>query len=352
MEEIVDERGFGRMDARVTYFVRGAAQQNFGDYLPELIFKECLSYPRIEADVFRLVGSVIEDRWVRRDLRRANGHVGGVIAYWCCGARREVSPNSKTLSHCRFFGVRGPLTRDLLNLPANTVLGDPGLLAPLFHRPSLHPHTEGKMVCMPHTQDQKSCDEMLRISGADVLIHPRVRATEMALRELLDKIASAGFLLTGSLHGAILACAFKRPFAFWDNGHVDIPFKWRDFAASINMPPKFVRNVSEGIAFYDSVAKNIVVPRLTAILDVCPFVARPSMLLRAIAYDEPEYEQEVRTSAEKLEKLISFSRDEIFRLQEESADNRHSRESILFRATSRAGIILRKTKSKLSGNSE
>jgi hypothetical protein len=208
------------------------------------------------------------------------------------------------------------------------------------------------MVCMPHTQDQKSCDEMLEISGADVLIHPRVSATETALRELLDKIASAGFLLTGSLHGAILACAFKRPFAFWDNGHVDIPFKWRDFAASINMPPIFVRNITEGIAFYDSVAEKIAVPRLTAILDVCPFVARPSALLRAMAYDEPECEQNVGSYADRLDKLTAFSRDEIFRLQEESADNRRRRGSIIFNAKSKVGLAMREMKSNLSGNSE
>ncbi|PDT50410.1 polysaccharide pyruvyl transferase family protein [Sinorhizobium fredii] len=350
MKKIISERDFGRMDARVTYFIRGAAQQNFGDYLPELIFKECLTYPKIDADAFRLVGSVIEDRWIRRDLRRVNGHVGGVIAYWCCGARRESSLSSKTLSHCRFFGVRGPLTRDLLNLPASTVLGDPGLLVPLLHRTSLHPHTKGKMVCMPHTHDRKSDDEMLRISGADVLIHPRVIATEAALRELMDKIASAGFLLTGSLHGAILACAFKRPFAFWDNGHVDIPFKWHDFAASINMPAIFVRNVAEGIEFYDSVAKKISVPTLTEILDVCPFVVRPSLLLRAMAYDEPECEPEVRSCADKLDKLSSFSRDEIFRLQEESADNRRARRNILFNTNANLWLLLRKLKSKLSNN--
>jgi hypothetical protein len=99
----------------------------------------------------------------------------------------------------------------------------------------------GRTICIPHIHEPKPHDELLRLSGAELILSPEIDASEDALRDLLDKIASAEFVLTGSLHGAIIACAYKRPFAFWDSGHVDVPFKWEDFARSVNIPAIFAK---------------------------------------------------------------------------------------------------------------
>ena len=117
-------------------------------------------------------------------------------------------------------------------------------------------------------------------------MRPAVQATERALRHILDRIAGARFVLSASLHGAITAFAYGRPFAFWDNGHVDVPFKWHDFAESIDVPCQFARDVPAGMALYD----EVLVPRakplaLTPILDVCPFAVRPAALVRALLHD-------------------------------------------------------------------
>ena len=48
--------GFRELDARVKYFVRSAAVQNFGDYLPELLAHALLLQPRVDADIYRLIG--------------------------------------------------------------------------------------------------------------------------------------------------------------------------------------------------------------------------------------------------------------------------------------------------------
>jgi hypothetical protein len=320
--------GFREHDSRITYSVKGALAQNFGDYLPELLAKEFMLHPRVEADIYRLIGSVIDNAWILRDLRHTIGLQSGHIAFWCCGMRTGEPLDPKVQAMCSFFGARGPLTRDGLGLPAATVMGDPGLLAPLFRTPRVLPGYANRSVCIPHFYDGKPVSELLESSGADVVLRPEIPATEQALREILDKIASAAFVLTGSLHGAIIACAYGRPFAFWDNGHVDIPFKWRDFASSVNIPCVFVRNVAEGREAYRDIAPRIRIPPLSPILEICPFFVRPSALLRALCHDGRLQCDEARGAAQVLEELGCYQPNIVLQLQGQSAKYRANRDTL------------------------
>jgi hypothetical protein len=321
--------GFHEHDPRINYFVKGAPTQNFGDYLPQILAKEFMLHPRVEADIYRLVGSVIESSWILRDLRHTIGSQNGRIAFWCCGMRTNVPLNPKVQAMCLFFGARGPLTRDLLNLPEHTALGDPGLLAPLFHAPSNAPQYENRAVCIPHIHDVKSEAELLQISGADFVLRPEIGATEHDLRQILDKIASASFVLCGALHAAIIACAYGRPFAFWDNGHVDIPFKWQDFARSVNIPCRFVANVPEGERTYsDSIAPQLRIPPLSPILEICPFFIRPSALLRALSHDGRLDINDTRLAAQVLDNLDCFRPSTVSKLQDWSAQYRANRDTM------------------------
>lgn len=333
-----ERTGFQEHDPRINYFVKGAPTQNFGDYLATILAKEFMLHPRIEADIYRLVGSTIDTDWIMRDLRHTIGVHRGQIAFWCNGMRSNERLDPKVQAMCSFFGARGPLTRDLLNLPENTPLGDPGLLAPLFHTPSKLQKYENRSVCIPHIHDTKSDAELLRISDADLVLRPEIAATEQDLRRILDKIASASFVLTGALHAAIIACAYGRPFAFWDNGHVDIPFKWRDFASSVNIPCVFVKNVAEGRKTYrDSIAPRVRIPPLSPILEVCPFFIRPSALLRALCYDGKLRMDEARASMQVLEELDCFRPSTVYRLQDWSAGYRANRDRLRMIALVRAG---------------
>lgn len=339
--------GFKDLDPRIAYFVKYSQKQNFGDYLPEIMCKELLTYPRIQADVYRLIGSVIEDHWIRRDLRRANGHLAGLIAFWCCGARGDTPLSPEVMRHCRFFGARGPLTRDVLGLPSDTILGDPGLLAPLFHAPVSHPGTTGRSICIPHIHDGRPLDALFGQSGAEVLVHPQIDAGETPMRDILDRIASADFVLTASLHGAIIACAYGRPFSFWDNGHLDVPFKWKDFALSVNIPMLFATNLSEGWKLWHrEIQPSIRIPPLTAILDVAPFMARPEALLRAMGHDLGDPERFAEAAA-RIGGLASTRSDEIHALQKTSAQQRANGERLVFRAKRLAGLTAKMAKRSL-----
>jgi len=318
--------GFHELDKRVSYFIKGAPEQNFGDYLPEIFCKALFLYPKVDVDVFRLVGSVITEQWIKRDLRLANGLVSGQVAFWGCGMRDATPIPPSLLDHCLFLGVRGPATRDALGLPKDTVLGDPGLLAPLFHEARPHPETSGRTICIRHVHDNRSDAELLEMAGTDLLLSPVIPASESALREIIDKIVSADFVLTASLHGAIIACAYGTPFCFWDNGLVDIPFKWEDFAWSVGIEARFVRTLEEGRRVYEeSYRPNIVIPRLSDILNVAPFTVRPSMTVKALAHDRIIGEAALAPIASALDWLDSSDRSEVIRLQRISDAQRKER---------------------------
>jgi hypothetical protein len=140
----VQGTGFREHDPRINYFVKGAPTQNFGDYLPEILAKEFMLHPRIEADIYRLIGSIIDTTWVLRDLRHTIGVQSGHVAFWCCGMRTNAPLDPKVQAMCSFFGVRGPLTRDLLKLS----------------------EYENRSVCIPHIHDTKPDAELLKISGS------------------------------------------------------------------------------------------------------------------------------------------------------------------------------------------
>src|ERR1700752_2303645 len=88
-----------------TLFREGPPAQNFGDYLPELLAKEFMLHPRVEADIYRLIGSVIDNAWILRDLRHTIGLQSGHIALWCCGMRTGEPLDSKVQAMCSFLGV-------------------------------------------------------------------------------------------------------------------------------------------------------------------------------------------------------------------------------------------------------
>jgi Polysaccharide pyruvyl transferase len=334
------------LDERVRYFNRGEPTQNFGDYLPELIAAELFLQPRVEADVYRLIGSVIDITWLQRDLRYSVGSKNGTIALWGCGARTDNCLKGKVPDDYRFFGVRGPLTRDLLGLEKDTVLGDPGLLAPIFHQPQGNSETKGKRICIPHIHDLRPKEDLLKMSGADMLVSPLVDSNLPALKTLLNKIAEADFILTASLHGAIVACAYNRPFAFWDNGHLDIEFKWRDFSASIGIKSKFAKSVSEGERlFEETIRPNFKIPPLVPILDICPFYVRPSALLKAAEYDGMLSVKENKEVTKFFSEIKSYSHQETGLASAIGATYRKSNQSIITLLRRHCGYQIEQLKS-------
>lgn len=274
------------MPGAVTWWLEGRPVQNLGDYLTAL-FLSRLRAPGPEPYArMRLVGSVISDPVIRMDLRRAGE---GMVGYWGCGQRDEHMIDPKLAARCRFHGVRGPLTRARLGLPEQTAIGDPALLLPLLHEPVLLPNLAGRRLCVPHFHDRAADQALLARSGADLLVRPNLPASPEALLKMIDVICSAGFVLAGALHAAIIACAYRRPFAFFIDEHIDLPFKWLDFAASVNVPAVFARNVREGEKAWEiMLAPGLRRPKLLPIMQEFPGPLQPGLLERAMLWDREQ----------------------------------------------------------------
>ena len=86
----------------------------------------------------------------------------------------------------------------------------------------------------------------------------------------------------------LVAAAFGVKFAYWDNGHLDLPFKWADFAASVQMPCCFATTVADGRMLYAEVmAPRLRLPSLLPLLAAAPFIVRPEVLAKVQAYESP-----------------------------------------------------------------
>ncbi|RJF87849.1 polysaccharide pyruvyl transferase family protein [Oleomonas cavernae] len=228
---------------RIPYWTRGEPRTNFGDYLTELLYDGLFRGRTdwIDGEI-HLIGSVISDLYV--EAARAAGHRR--IVYWGCGLRHphDLAPANRKAA--KFCGVRGLLTRAVLGLPRTTPIGDPGLLLPRFYRPAPAPDFAGKALCIRHVGTSMSDAALLKQTGADVVLSPWISPDRAACHRLIDAIAAADFVLTASLHGAVVAHAYGVPFAYLNDRKIDVPFKWADFSSSIGFECDFVSTVKEG----------------------------------------------------------------------------------------------------------
>lgn len=252
-------------------------QRNFGDALTEL-FRATLLAPLPDADrgVYFLIGSVLDDAWVRRGLRLGRER-GGPVHFWTCGWRgTPVAPD--LLDQATVHAVRGPLTRTGLGLPAGLPIGDAALLLPLLYQP---PRTGVRHACLlvPHFEDPQRTAMLARPQdwGADGAVSPAVRGGADILA-VIDAVARSRLVLCGAMHAAVVAIAYGVPFVFFRDGFLNCPPKWDDLAAAMGCEPVFAARRSEASAMTDARS-----PPLRALLAACPLPVRPEVLRRAAA---------------------------------------------------------------------
>lgn len=279
-------------DSKITYWLKNQPTQNFGDMLSELLFaalkkRTHFSWPQGdisgEYDVIHLIGSCISNYHITKDLEYVRGMGGKRIAFWGCGVRSDEALDSDLLTRCAFLGVRGPLTRDFLKLKKSTPIGDPGLLMPFLYAPRPSKSFEGKTICVPHFLEKKSDAALLEMSRAQAILRPNLPNRMESLLSFVDAIASARFVLAGALHAAIVAYAYGRPFAYFDSGYIDVPFKWADFAASIQMPCHFAMTVEEGLGAFDMQSSQYKMPSLIDLLACAPYKPPKALVERVRA---------------------------------------------------------------------
>lgn len=139
-------------------------------------------------------------------------------------------PTALALAHT-VWCVRGPLTAHVLGLPPRKAVTDGAILAPLATQFPAAGTRGGATVVIPHWESfiSPGWEEAARLAGAE-LIDPRG-----APADVIRRIATAGLVITESLHGAILADTYGIPWvAFATSGNFSV-FKWLDWTMSVDV---------------------------------------------------------------------------------------------------------------------
>ncbi|MCW2284515.1 glycosyltransferase involved in cell wall biosynthesis/predicted nucleic acid-binding Zn-ribbon protein [Rhodoblastus acidophilus] len=313
----------------IKFWSSDLSEWNFGDALTLVLLDE-LFYDFSAGDVdIRLVGSTIADGLVsvngpieRDGFSRWRANESTKIVYWGCGVREPGSLSEAARSVADIRAVRGPRSASDLNLGAATPMGEPGLLLPALYTPRENARFVGRTVCIPHYNDKRSDQFFLSQSGCDLVLRPNLRKEKAAILEFIDAVYSADFVLCGALHGAVTAAAYEKPFAYWSNGHLDLPFKWEDFSALLKIPCCFADDISHARdIFARDIRDAIEIPSLWPMLLRSPLLLREkglmAVLKREIEKVGTEQKQarldqmlqEVRAASPGFEKIRERTRD-------------------------------------------
>lgn len=271
--------------------------KNLGDYLAAIVLEalgyHCVSRNYSDSDVANPgrcllpIGSVLWEHTFER--------ITEPVDVWGCGWR-GTSLSPAVLPRVRFHAVRGPRTAAGLGLPVHIPLGDPALLLPYIRQEEVKQH--GCTLVVPHffQVDQIHAAHRCRLTGCDELLSMRVLGApvpgqRMSPRRLpgmmkaraqlgipvctawqtIRRIAGADFVLTGSLHGAILAQAYGVPWASYDDGYVDVPEKWHDWADYLGIQIRFVSTLAAGEQWWQSEGRRGAIRDLAPLLAAFPY---------------------------------------------------------------------------------
>ncbi|EKS28240.1 polysaccharide pyruvyl transferase family protein [Afipia felis] len=269
---------------RVQFWLKGQDTQNFGDALARIFFDKIFLPIGAHGGAVFLVGSVVDDMWIEPSLA---AYAGAKPSFWGCGIRSLEGLKPSNREQIEIFAVRGPISARKLGVERQVPMGDSALILPAIYRPKKRLDFKGESICIPHFNDTRPDSDLLSVSGCDRIVRPNIGTDPANVYDLIDIIASADFVLSSSLHGAIVAAAYQRPFAFWDSGEaIDVPLKWEDFAASVGCSARFAKTKEEGRKIFDrTIMPYYEPPRVTALLERAPFVVRPEAYINAYMYE-------------------------------------------------------------------
>ena len=185
----------------------------------------------------------------------------------------------------KVYAVRGPLSRKKLlaegvNCPE--IYGDPAMLLPLYYRPNRNKRYQYGIIS--HVSNQ-AIIENLHLNGKPLNEHKNVQIIHMGhyahWHDIIDQICECEAILSSSLHGLIMAEAYRIPNVWLEFGRPLIGghFKFHDFFLSIHRDresPVMIEGQEiplEVIAFKLSEWKRGSID-LNLLMNACPFRLR------------------------------------------------------------------------------
>lgn len=195
-------------------------KDNLGDYLSYVVYEYMLKLNNIDKDKklkkikhLYAIGSIL-----------LTGFQDSTI--WGTGVKDELTGFSGKITllfnkHFRKLdirAVRGPLTRDYLlrnGIKCPEIYGDPAILMPLIYKNKIK-NKEDVLVINHYTQTQNK-----KINSVDLKTRD--------YKKIIDKICEAKLVISGSLHGIILAEAYGVPAILLEDRKDFSLFKYQDY---------------------------------------------------------------------------------------------------------------------------
>lgn len=204
---------------------------NFGDTIGPFLISEITGKPVLnifnnDFSGLMTVGSIIQA--INRNDMTIWG--SGLIEK----PTKELLKNIKEYNP-RVLSVRGKKTAEFLleaglDVPDQSVYGDPGLILPLFYKPKIH--KSNLIGLCPHFMHKPYFLESLDITKGLKIID-----VQLNMKSVVDDIISSSVCISTSLHGLIIAQAYGIPWVWLevvDKNVIGNDFKFRDFFSTID----------------------------------------------------------------------------------------------------------------------
>lgn len=202
----------------VYYFKRAGGIDNVGDLLSPVI-----------VDLMKKKNGIV-DKPLNRTVRLfAIGSIldlaSSDMVVWGSGLRNNNSSPPKVNFDIR--AVRGPKTRDKLlihGFSCPETFGDPALLLPLFYNPAIEKKND--YIIIPHYSKESRVPQQYK--------DKMVSTITSDWRGFVDEILASNYVITGSLHGLIIAEAYNIPAVLLSSEIDNDFFKYEDYYYSTN----------------------------------------------------------------------------------------------------------------------
>jgi pyruvyltransferase len=207
-----------RRRVNVYYFKRAGGIDNVGDLLSPVIvdfMKEkngIVDRPLNKTVRLFAIGSIL-------DLASSD------MVVWGSGLRNNKSLPPEVNFDIR--AVRGPRTRDKLlrnGFSCPEIFGDPALLLPLFYNPVVEKKND--YIIIPHYSKESGIPEQYK--------KHMVSTITSDWKGFINEILASNYVITGSLHGLIIAEAYNIPAVLLASDIDNDFFKYEDYYFSTN----------------------------------------------------------------------------------------------------------------------
>jgi hypothetical protein len=263
------------MPIQLFYWSAHNSRVNFGDYISKYLYDKLIDGNTERDEILLLgVGSILHAPLLTKVLESRPGLLE--LHVWGSGARTPHGPGvpfAESRIITRIHGVRGRYTARALQCSDELAIGDPAFLLPWLIRASPTKAKSGA-IFVPHISQCKysrGSEALLAESHCDRVLEPLIEPTPAALEKFVAELCNASFILTNSLHGAILAQAYGIPYAYGMVGdYLNCPFKWKDHSSTIGADCRFARNLEQARAIYRDNFARAVNPNAARILRALP----------------------------------------------------------------------------------